>query len=360
MTRQYRWILETWLRVVVVVLVGAALSAPTASHAEERYNTDPYRTVGPRACGDCHENAYLAWLESNHHKLPKFHNKAKVETIVKNLGDDALRIDNYDRVGRCIRCHRTVREQRSRFTPISGVSCESCHGAALEWIGVHADRRRPNRMKTSRKAGMVTPSMTYEIAARCYGCHIVTDEALVAAKHPAGSESFDFLRWSLGQVRHNFQNLDAGCCQGREGRLNRDPDKARKRILYLVGSLVDLEYSLRARAGASEAAYSERMQRRVNRALRRLSDPDDPDHALREELKPVIERVKTLMNPQTPPDPKSLLEEAERVQQLAKEIPASLQSGDNEALDLVIEDIVDLDGYYGTPWKPKPKPANPE
>ena len=58
--------------------------------------------------------------------------------------------------------------------------------------------------QVSSEVGIGKRESVYDIAKNCLSCHTVPNEALVNAGHPT-SEKFEFVRWSQGEVRHNFQ-----------------------------------------------------------------------------------------------------------------------------------------------------------
>jgi hypothetical protein len=92
---------------------------------------------------------------------------------------------------------------------------------------------------------MNNPHNIYLIARQCYDCHTVPNERLVnVGGHLAGSKDFELVAWSQGMVRHNF--LRGG------GTANVAPTQNELRVMYIVGVMTDLEYSLRAVAAASE------------------------------------------------------------------------------------------------------------
>ena len=101
---------------------------------------------------------------------------------------------------------------------VAGVSCESCHGGAADWLAIHADyggdgvtkatesaEHRAQRVEDSIAHGMNNPHNIYLIARQCYDCHTVPNEKLVnVGGHLAGSQDFELVAWSQGMVRHNF------------------------------------------------------------------------------------------------------------------------------------------------------------
>src|SRR4030095_10496287 len=92
---------------------------------------------------------------------------------------------------------------------------------------------------------MNNPHNIYLIARQCYDCHTVPNERLVnVGGHLAGSKEFGLVGWWQGRGRHN--SLRVG------GTANVAPTQGELRVMFIVGVMTDLEYSLRAVATASE------------------------------------------------------------------------------------------------------------
>ncbi len=101
---------------------------------------------------------------------------------------------------------------------------------------------------------MVRTDRLYAVAKNCQCCHTIASVALVNAGHKAGSEGFDLLGWTTGEVRHNFHQQQTVNADGPSlwaWRVNGNA-KQRKRVMYLVGLLVDIEVSLNALASTKE------------------------------------------------------------------------------------------------------------
>jgi hypothetical protein len=162
---------------------------------------------------------------------------------------------------------------------VAGVSCESCHGGASDWLTLHADYGGPGVTKESESAdhrakriaesvagGMNNPHNIYLVARQCYDCHTVPNERLVnRGGHPAGSQEFELVAWSQGIVRHNF--LRTG------GTSNGVLSQEQLRVMFVVGVMADLEYSLRATAVATErAAFGVASAQRAARMKMKLHD----------------------------------------------------------------------------------------
>jgi hypothetical protein len=133
---------------------------------------------------------------------------------------------------------------------------------------------RQARSLASIAAGMNNPHNVYLIARQCYDCHTVPDESLVnVGGHLAGSQDFELVAWSQGLVRHNY--LRSG------GAANEALSPGELRVLYVVGVLADLEYSLRAVAkatnkgvfGVTSAQRAARMKQRLHEVQRLVDEP---------------------------------------------------------------------------------------
>ncbi|MFQ5349271.1 MAG: cytochrome c family protein, partial [Thermoanaerobaculia bacterium] len=230
---------------------GAAQELPFLEHAR----VDPRQVMTAEACGECHLSEHAVWKATPHATgFRTLHKKEQALTIAGKLGFRLIKRDSI-----CFSCHYTPIVEREKIRVDSGVSCESCHGAGRDWIKVHNDygdgfdhrsepaAHRRERIEASRRAGMRRPSDLYPVVANCYSCHTVPNEELVnVAGHTTGSSDFEFVEWSQGEIRHNFlQSTLAGSSPA-----NAERPMGRKRVMYVVGRALDLEYSLR---GVAEA-----------------------------------------------------------------------------------------------------------
>jgi hypothetical protein len=120
---------------------------------------------------------------------------------------------------------------------------------------------------------MNNPGNLYMIAKQCYSCHTVPNEALVkVGGHKAGSQDFELVSWSQGMVRHNFV---------RGGGANASPTREQLRVMYIVGVMTDLEFSLRATAEATQnatfgrtcASRAARMKRQLREIQQQINNP---------------------------------------------------------------------------------------
>lgn len=215
---------------------------------------DPIKVLGYESCAKCHENEVKVWQQSRHHRtFRELHRKPEAKQIADRMGLRSIKRGDV-----CIDCHYTQQVKSGKVRAVSGISCESCHGPAQNWIKLHNDyggedatkeqesaEHHAERLKRSVAAGMNNPINLYLIARNCLNCHTVPHEELVnLGGHTACSKDFDFVAWSQGSVRHNF--LRSG------GASNTQSPSDRLRLMYVVGLMTDLEYSLRATAKATE------------------------------------------------------------------------------------------------------------
>ena len=240
------------------------------------YAIDPTLTVGSDGCIDCHGPEHDIWGETTHFKT---YDELSSSDAAIDIAD-ALGIDDIEAPdGLCVGCHFTlVGETLEDAEPISGISCESCHGPAANWIDGHGEylsgdaasespEEKATRIKAAADAGQIRPAQINLIAANCLECHTVPNEELVnTGGHPAGS-AFELVSWSQGEVRHNLFWSD--------GEVNEEASPERKRVLFVVGHATDLEYSLRAlHHSQSEGKYRDEMAARVENAIAQLSAID--------------------------------------------------------------------------------------
>lgn len=252
-----------------------ALVSASAQTLANDYRLDPSLVKGPDQCGECHKETVNAWKESHHSTTFKdMPRSEEAREIANKMGIKRIKSESA-----CLTCHFTMAEEETAVTPISGISCESCHGAGANYIDVHSDfggkdvkaenedpAHKVKRFADSEAAGMIRPNNLYDLAANCYGCHTVPNEKLVnVGGHTAGSK-FELVRWTQGEVRHNVWYSDD----------NKEASLERRRMLYIVGKMLDYEYALRGVAKATEGAeYAKAMAKRAQRALAFLKKIDE-------------------------------------------------------------------------------------
>lgn len=232
------------------------LSIPQLLLGEEdtgQMSLDPSQVIGYETCQKCHGMEIGVWKQTPHFETYRsLHRKPEAKEIAEKMG-----IRSIKRGELCVKCHYTQQESGSRTKAISGISCESCHGAAKNWLTIHNDYGGPTATKSSEtpehkkeriansiKNGMRNPENVYLVARSCFNCHTVPEEKLVnIGGHSAGSDNFEFVAWSQGMIRHNFLRTDYAS--------NAVSSPDRIRVMYVAGLMAELEFSLRATAKAT-------------------------------------------------------------------------------------------------------------
>ncbi|MGA8277967.1 MAG: multiheme c-type cytochrome [Rhodanobacteraceae bacterium] len=262
----------------------------TATHAQDDSTAAAAKIaakiVGPTGtdkdtCSNCHDLETKAWTHTHHFSsFKELHRTPEAKKILAAMG-----IKSMKRSDTCLNCHYTSVIKHDKVRPTWGVSCESCHGAARDWLNIHnkvggvasakavkwgegRKKETPAQLKArlgpAIAKGMITSDMIYGIATNCFSCHTVPNEKLVnVGGHKAGSD-FDLVSWSQGEIRHNF-STSAGAP---DNPTNRPATKEELRRLYAVGALVDLEVSLRNLASVKDKGgkFQTAMVERVNHA----------------------------------------------------------------------------------------------
>lgn len=268
------------LCLAVVTLAVTTTDAATSSSSNRSpmvaaAAADPQRVVGNEACVKCHAPEIQAWKQTPHARtFDELHRRPEAKQIASKLGLTSIKSE-----GRCVSCHYTQQAGASGdFHAIAGVSCESCHGAAKDWLEPHHDygaeeitrltespQHRRERITRSVDLGMRNPANVYLVAQSCLRCHTTADEELVnVGGHSAGSLDFEFVAWSQGSIRHNFVRSD--------GKTNEVSSQSRMRVMFVAGMIAELEASLRATAVATKkATYGITAAKRAARAGARLN-----------------------------------------------------------------------------------------
>jgi hypothetical protein len=239
--------------------------------AKSAVATDAAKIVGPNECAECHKQEAQAWKGTHHFKtFREMPRNPEANEIAEKMGVRRIKSESL-----CLNCHFTVQQKNNKEEPVSGISCESCHGAGQDWIKVHSGfsgkkeqtetkAEEEARWKLADSKGMIGPRSLYQLAKNCYSCHVVPQEDLVnKGGHRAGS-AFELVSWSQGEVLHNTWYS--------KGKNNVPASAARKRMLYLVGLGVELETALRAVGKATvRKPYAFEMAMRAERARKQLA-----------------------------------------------------------------------------------------
>ena len=307
---------------------------------------DPKLVVGPKDCGECHKAVAESWGKTKHYSgFRKLTQRKEARRIAKRM-----KIRRIKRASLCMNCHFTSKMKGKRARPIAGVSCESCHSPAKNWVDVHqnfggaeatskteAAGHRKERLAKLKAAGMIRPSNIYALASNCFQCHTVPFEKLVnVGKHTPGSK-FELVAWSQGEVRHTY------VASGEKSNDEASPE--RKRVLFLVGKAVELEYNLRGVSKSTKkATYAVQMARRAKSAMETFKKVAElvPTPEVKEILD-VAAGVKLKLN-----NGKALVAAADKISKAAQKLASGYDGSKWAALDALIPKP---NQYQGKPAK---------
>jgi hypothetical protein len=196
------------MRLAVAVLAWSGLLlAQTA---------EPPKYTGPGSCASpsCHggvqirtdtavqQNEYSTWVVKDKHA----HAYAVLTNPVATRMGKTLGIGKADTAPKCLACHALAppdAERARTFDSTDGVSCESCHGPASNWLGPHTTRGWTH--ERSIAAGMRDLRDPVRRAENCLTCHLGTadkavDHEMIAAGHP--DLYFELASFTAAMPRH--------------------------------------------------------------------------------------------------------------------------------------------------------------
>jgi hypothetical protein len=173
---------------------------------------------GPGSCAasNCHggvqpktvvripQNEYTIWAGQDKH--------SRAYTVLSNpvsvrMGEILGLQQPPNKSDKCLACHALNErpEQRAQtFQTIEdGVSCESCHGPAVGWLGPHTLKNQTHEQNI--KLGMYDTRDLVHRSERCLSCHVGTpekevDHTMIAAGHP--DLTFQLESFSAAMPRH--------------------------------------------------------------------------------------------------------------------------------------------------------------
>jgi hypothetical protein len=243
---------------------------------------------GAKLCEECHEEEFKVWEKTKHfksfrtvHREPKDASKPSPKKILKAVGGQKRMKRNET----CYLCHYTLEKKDAGAKPQakSGTSCESCHGASSDWLPLHdnyggkdvkreaesADHKT-KRIADSTAAGLIWPTMKYEVAENCMTCHGLANPNLKAddlakmlgAGHPINPD-FELVKYSQGSVRHRHYPPNM--------KVNAEMTPKQQAEFYAVGQAAALVSATGVMSKSSEAKYIEAQKKRVENAKAALS-----------------------------------------------------------------------------------------
>lgn len=189
---------EKLLQAVVLAAVVPAFASAVLAQTPVRTGNAQYTGPGSCSSSSCHgsvqplkearvvQNEYSTWIVKDRHAraYDALTNQVS-QRMARILGLGAA-----EKAPKCLACHalNPPEEQRARtFAQRDGVSCESCHGPASEWLGQHTARGWIHQQ--SVQLGMYDTKDLARRGEKCLSCHLGTaeksvDHEMLAAGHP--------------------------------------------------------------------------------------------------------------------------------------------------------------------------------
>ncbi len=216
-----------WLTLISLFALLTAVFTNTPAAAPR----DDFETLGYRSCGTgrgtCHESDGTWWKGDPHFNTVN-NLKRKRNRSLRIAQAYGLKPGEYLRgSSKCAECHGEVVTSRAAKNMNTGVSCESCHGAAgpksRGYYEAHQEGQPPaDPLSTQRtgyqkalRLGMTNLRNLNNRAATCVRCHQITDKKLLEADHPTG-EGFDYVKGIRNNISKHWdyelrpQDLDDG------------------------------------------------------------------------------------------------------------------------------------------------------
>jgi hypothetical protein len=245
-------------------------------------------SMGPEACAECHEAEFKIWKKTKHfksyrtaHREPKEKAKPSPKKILKVVGGGKRMKRNET----CLLCHYTSIREDAEGKPkvTSGPSCESCHGHSSDWLKIHdnyggknvkrsdetADNKK-QRFLNAANAGLIWPSMKYNIAENCMVCHGLANESLKAkqladmleAGHPINPD-FELVKYSQGSIRHRYYHPEMDN--------NKKMNSKELSELFVVGHAAKLVSALQAISKSDNSKYKLAQKKRFDASKKVIS-----------------------------------------------------------------------------------------
>ncbi|MDZ4787282.1 MAG: multiheme c-type cytochrome [bacterium] len=148
------------------------------------------------------QNEYVTWVKKDaHSKAWRILTNEDSKKIAHNLG-----IGEPSKETLCLNCHSTNIPSHLRGEKYSiedGVTCESCHGAAENWLKSHASSKTSHNENLEN--GMRDLVSLEKRSEFCLSCHLGTDNKfvnhkMIGAGHPR--LSFELDTFSMTQPKH--------------------------------------------------------------------------------------------------------------------------------------------------------------
>ncbi len=150
------------------------------------------------------QNEYSTWVVKDKHA----HAFAVLTNPVAMRMAKILGIENVTKEQKCLTCHALNPPEADRartFDSTDGVSCESCHGPASNWLGKHTEKGWTHEQSIAPEFKMLDLRDPAHRAENCLTCHLGTAEKtvgheMIAAGHP--DLYFELASFTAAMPRH--------------------------------------------------------------------------------------------------------------------------------------------------------------
>ncbi len=271
------------LRIAVVMFLLPSLRITSIDAGDDLTTAVPFEIpaiesralnlVGTNSCaaGSCHGGArlsegrsfaaYQIWMRKDPHSTAYgvLNNERSSRMMALLYPNENGPAPHATKEARCLNCHVTTESSRDlQLLPTThavtdGVGCESCHGPARQWLGLHSTIAwRGLTAETKSSLGFV--DTTADLAGRaqlCASCHVGSpgrdvNHDLIAAGHPR--LNFEFSAFHANLPKH----WDSQSPRSTEIK-NVEKDPAFEARAWVTGQLVTAQTSLRLLQHRTEA-----------------------------------------------------------------------------------------------------------
>lgn len=189
---------------LTAALAYAIIAAETPKYTGPGSCSSPscHGGVQARAESSVWQNEYSTWVVKDKHAQAYAVLSSPVAVRMARI----LALPSPDTAPKCLVCHAldVPADRRARtFDLTDGVSCESCHGPASNWLGPHTTRGWTH--EKSVEMGMYDERDLIHRSEKCLSCHLGTreqfvDHEMIAAGHP--DLYFELASFSAVMPRH--------------------------------------------------------------------------------------------------------------------------------------------------------------
>jgi hypothetical protein len=197
-------------------LVGSSSCSARACHG----------SLAPAATGAIQHDEHTTWMMQDKHagayQVLLSERSARIALLLGANNPQRKRIPAHQD-DRCLACHTNglrlfdlERMPHLREERFGGTGCESCHGAARDWLGPHTrpgQGRRKLALEEKKRLGMVPTADLVQLAKTCVDCHVGAppnsalglperdvNHDLIASGHPR--LNFEFSSYFANVPRH--------------------------------------------------------------------------------------------------------------------------------------------------------------